>query len=147
MCLRVTFNLCVSEMLFYLGHRLMHTHPTLVKYHVLHHCSTNASWNTNFLFHPIDLAVEFAGPVVVGVLGTHYYLWNQDQATLVITLLIVLIWYACDHDEHLNLYHIEHHSKCDSLYAIYCNIRGNPKHNILQQQMKQKLKMPKNAKK
>lgn len=131
---KVVVNLTLAELLFSAGHSLMHTHPSLVKLHILHHCSTFSSWNTNLLFHPIDLAIEFTGPAL-GLLGMHYFVW-QDEMTMLVTYLIFLLWYAYDHDETLRLYHVQHHAACDSLYAIYTKVRGLPKHNLLKQEMK-----------
>lgn len=130
--LKVAFNLLLAEVLFSTAHCIMHTNPTLMELHVLHHCSTFSSWNTNLLFHPIDLAL---GPAL-GLLGMHYLVWNKDELALLVTYLIFQLWYAYDHDEMLGLYHTVHHARCNSLYAIYCNVKGSPRCNLLQQQVR-----------
>ena len=137
---KVVVNLLVAEVLFGLGHGLMHTNESLMKLHVMHHCSTVPSWNTNTLFHPIDLAIEFGGPAT-GLLALHYTLWQQDQLALAVTYVIFQLWYAYDHDENLGLYHIRHHTHCDSLYVIYSNVKSNAKHNKLKGYMKDQLSL------
>lgn len=141
---QVSINLLLTELLFYLGHSLLHTVPCLLDLHAFHHCSVRSTWNTNLLFHPIDLAIEFGLPVL-SVLVMHYYVWN-DQLVLLLTYLIIQLWYAYDHDENLQLYHVKHHFDCDSLYAIYSKFRFGlgqqpPKTNLLFSHM-QKLNLP-----
>ena len=140
MASKIAANLLLSELLFCFGHSLMHTVPFLLKLHIFHHCSVRASFNTNLLFHPVDLAIEFAGPAA-GLLGMHFCLW-QDQAVLLYTYLIFQLWYAYDHDETMKLYHTKHHATCDSVYVIYSNLRGNPKNNLLKSYMKEQGLLP-----
>ena len=135
--LQVLVNLAGTEVLFTWSHRLLHTHPKLTSFHVLHHCCTSPSYSTNVLFHPIDLLIEFGGPGIY-LLGMHYFIWKQNDALLLITYLIFQLWYAFDHDETLQLYHTKHHTNTDSLYSIYVNMKGDPKKNILKEQMKTK---------
>ena len=61
----------------------------------------------------------------------HFTAWQRDALTLVVTFLTFQLWYACEHDEKLQLYHARHHAQCDSLYVIYTNFKSNPKHNKL----------------
>lgn len=133
---KILVNLAITEFLFRCGHCLLHTHPTLMKLHVFHHCSVNPTWNTNLLFHPVDLAIEFSGPAA-SLLAMHYFAWN-DQAVLLYTFIIFQLWYAYDHDEDLQLFHVKHHTYCDSLYVIYSSIREDPSKNILKQYMTEK---------
>jgi sterol desaturase/sphingolipid hydroxylase (fatty acid hydroxylase superfamily) len=123
----------IAELGFSFGHWCMHTFEPLMKFHVMHHCCTYASWSTNLLFDPLDLTIEFAGPAC-GLLGMHFFVW-QDQTALMLTYLVFQVWYAWDHDEDLKLFHYTHHVNCDSLYAIYTNFKGNPKNNILKKKM------------
>jgi hypothetical protein len=131
---RTVAALACSEVAFIAGHRLLHTNATWMKLHVFHHCCTTPSYSTNLLFHPLDLVVEFTGPLLT-ILVLHYTVWRQDQLTLLVTYTIFQLWYAYDHDEHLRLYHIRHHATCDSLYAIYIHVKGAPAHNVLQKHM------------
>jgi sterol desaturase/sphingolipid hydroxylase (fatty acid hydroxylase superfamily) len=114
----------------------MHTHPAFVKLHIFHHCSVKPSFNSNLLFHPIDLAIEFAGPAL-SLLAMHMFVW-KDEGVLLYTFIIFQLWYAFDHDEHLNLFHVEHHTKCDSLYVIYSNFKDSGKDNLLKHYMVEK---------
>lgn len=135
MVAKISINLALTEILICWGHSAMHTSPYLMKYHIFHHCCVHSTFNTNLLFHPVDLAIEFAGPAAA-LLGMHFVVWNKDQAVLLVTYIVFQLWYAYDHDEHLGLPHIKHHSACDSLYLIYTTVRrGNPKRNELRERM------------
>lgn len=114
----VGVNLAITEVLFAAAHRLLHEHPAFYPFHVFHHCSVYSSWNTNTLFHPVDLALEFGGPAI-SLLLMHFQVWNEDPLILVITYIAFQLWYAYDHAEGLNLYHVYHHRTCNHLYAIY----------------------------
>jgi sterol desaturase/sphingolipid hydroxylase (fatty acid hydroxylase superfamily) len=135
----LVINLAISDVLFTVAHRALHTHPRLVPHHVFHHCSTNSSWNTNLLFHPVDLALEFAGPAG-GLLFMHYTVWQQDPLVLVVTYIIFQLWYAFDHDEGLKLYHTLHHRACNHLYSVYTPFKASngALTNILRTHMKEK---------
>jgi len=130
---KVAINLALSEVLFTFGHSLMHKNASLMKLHIFHHCCTQPTWNTNLLFHPLDLTIEFTAPAL-GLFAMHFFLWN-DEAVLVYTYIIFQLWYAFDHDEDMQSYHTQHHIHCDSLYVIYCNLRGAPAKNLLKQYM------------
>jgi sterol desaturase/sphingolipid hydroxylase (fatty acid hydroxylase superfamily) len=133
----IATNFLLTEILFCLGHWPMHTVPYLMSLHVLHHCSVHSTWNTNLLFHPIDLAIEFAGPAL-GLLAMHRFVW-QDQATLLCTYVLFQLIYAFEHDETMQLHHARyHHANCDSLYVIYSNFRANPAKNALRDHMQRR---------
>ena len=106
---KVAVNMAIGELLFTLAHRALHQHAALAPFHRLHHCCRRASWSTNLLFHPLDLAFEFGGPVTALAL-MHQYAWGRDNAVLVLSYLVLQIWYAVDHDEYLKLYHYHHHT-------------------------------------
>jgi sterol desaturase/sphingolipid hydroxylase (fatty acid hydroxylase superfamily) len=135
--LALATNLVLSDVLFTASHSLLHKVPALLRLHVFHHCSTQSSWNTNLLFHPLDLAMEFAGPAGV-LLWMHYYVWEQDQLVLLVTYMVFQVWYAWDHDEHLQFWHVYHHSICGSVYSIYTPFAGNPGKNQLKRYMEEK---------
>ena len=130
----VASNMAIAELGFTLGHSLMHTGgETLQRLHVFHHSHTQATACTNLCFHPIDLAIEFALPAV-GILVSHFLLW-RDGTALLATYIVFQLWYALDHDLNLGLAHLRHHARCDSLYAIYVDRPGQPKHNHLRRLM------------
>ena len=87
-CLAV--NLGLTDLTFFLAHRELHQNPRLAPYHVMHHCCLRASNTTNLLFHPLDLALEFSGPVFVLFL-MHYFVF-QDRAVLFLSVFAVQFW-------------------------------------------------------
>ena len=87
---RVFVNMALGDVLFWWSHRLMHRNERLAFLHRLHHCAKRASWSTNLLFHPIDLLIEFGGPVTV-LPVTHFLLFDQDQLTLVATYMLLQV--------------------------------------------------------
>lgn len=105
-----------------------------MKLHVFHHCSTRPTFNTNLLFHPLDLAIEFTAPAL-SLFLMHWHVW-RDDFVLLYSYILFQFWYAYDHDEHIRAYHVQHHADCDSLYAIYCNWRGVPAKNLLRNHMR-----------
>lgn len=134
--LKIAINFLQSELLFWLGHQLLHTHSAWMHLHVFHHCCVDSTWNTNLLFHPIDLAIEFTGPAL-GILALHRYGWNQDPLVLWISFLGFQLWYAYEHDEHLQFPHAQHHAECNSIYVIYSKLRNPPRHNHLKRYMQE----------
>jgi hypothetical protein len=112
----VIVNLCLGEICFTAAHKAMHYWiPSL---HKLHHCCIRASFSTNLLFEPLDLVLEFAGPV--GVLAlTHMFLWNENTNILLVSYMALQTWYALDHDEYLKLPHYMHHMAINSRYNVY----------------------------
>lgn len=99
--LAVLCNLTVAEAAFTLGHYLLHTTRVLAPFHVLHHCCKPCSWSTNLLFHPVDMAVEFSGPIA-SLVVSHLLVW-RDPIILIISLMVLHAWYAFDHSENLKL--------------------------------------------
>jgi hypothetical protein len=137
----IVVNMAFGEATFYAAHKVLHESTLLVPFHVFHHCCTHSSWTTNLLFHPIDLALEFGGPVFSCV-ALHYGLWMPilgsvlARTVLWITYLIIQLWYAYDHDQCLKLWHVQHHTHCDRLYAIYTPfLKGRASDNLLKMQL------------
>jgi len=46
--------LCLSDLCFYLVHRLVHTVPWLWRFHAVHHSSEQMDWLATFRVHPVD---------------------------------------------------------------------------------------------
>ena len=115
--IQVLINMIITEVIFTLSHMLLHYSYVGAKLHLMHHCCKQASWSTNLIFHPLDMAAEFSGPVL-SVLLMHHYVW-QNNATLILTVLIVHLWYALDHSATLNLPHTKHHTHINTLFTIY----------------------------
>jgi Fatty acid hydroxylase len=123
---RVALNLGLSDVLFWWSHRLMHRQAWAAPLHRMHHCSRKTSTTTNLIFHPVDLAIEFAGPASI-VLLTHFFLFDANQLSLVCTYVVFQIYYALDHDEWLSLAHSKHHVACNSVYPIYTTFKSDPR--------------------
>jgi hypothetical protein len=131
--LQVAANLAATEALFTYPHRLMHRH--MPQTHLLHHCVVRPSFFSNFLFHPVDLLLEFSAPVCMtcivspSSLASCCYLFIlsqiaisshlafavstillslllwKDSFTLLVSFGIQTAWYAAGHDEYLKLPH------------------------------------------
>ena len=114
---QIGVNLTLTEVAFFLAHRALHVSPLLSPLHKMHHCCRWASNTTNALFHPLDLALEFAGPYLC-VVGMHACAWT-DTSVLFLSLFIVQFWYAFDHSDMLQLAHYAHHTTINRNYAIY----------------------------
>ena len=112
----VLFNLILAEAAFTVGHSLLHLSPTLAHFHVMHHACVEPTITTNLIFHPIDLSIEIGGAVTAVILS-HLFIF-ADPMGLSMSLLVIHLWYAYDHDPNLNLYHIQHHRYIDSVYVM-----------------------------
>lgn len=117
----VVVNLALAEASFTAGHALLHRTRWGASYHDLHHLCQPCSWSTNLLFHPVDMAVEFAGPFV-GLVLSHIFIL-KDPLVLGVSLHVIHAWYAFDHSENLKLYHYFHHQFVDSNYSVYVRHR------------------------
>lgn len=114
---KVIVNMLLTEICFTIAHLLLHHTECGSSIHVLHHCCKYASWSTNLIFHPLDLAAEFSGPVLA-ILGMHAVVW-QDTNTLLLSTILLHVWYALDHSALIKLPHTKHHSQVNSMYCIY----------------------------
>jgi len=55
--LQVVAAIAIGDLGVYLGHRLMHTVPTLWRCHAIHHSATEMDWLVASRFHAVDLLV------------------------------------------------------------------------------------------
>ncbi len=68
--LKLLLVLFVSDMGAYWGHRAMHSHRWLWRFHALHHSAEELDWLVNTRAHPFDTVfVRFAGLAPVYLLG------------------------------------------------------------------------------
>ena len=111
---RVAASLAVTEVLFTLSHALLHRTAWGAKIHLMHHCCRDANWHVNLVFHPLDMAAEFSGPVLA-VLALN---WSHPRA-LALSVTAVHLWYALDHSALLKLPHTRHHARIDAVYSVY----------------------------
>jgi len=112
--LRVLLSLAATEVLFTASHALLHRTHWGARVHLMHHCCRNASWHVNLVFHPLDMALEFSGPVLA-VLCLN---WHHPRA-LAYAVTVVHLWYALDHSALLRLPHTRHHARVDAVFSIY----------------------------
>jgi sterol desaturase/sphingolipid hydroxylase (fatty acid hydroxylase superfamily) len=119
--LKVFVNLCITEFWFTFAHMCLHYTVWGARIHLMHHCCKQASWSTNLVFHPLDMMLEFSGPAL-SILFMHRYVWD-DPATLVVSTVVMHLWYALDHSATLKLPHTKHHAHIDSQYSIYIQKR------------------------
>mmetsp|Transcript_64255 Transcript_64255/g.139876 ORF Transcript_64255/g.139876 Transcript_64255/m.139876 type:complete len:332 (+) Transcript_64255:173-1168(+) len=113
----VALNLALSDVAFFLAHRSLHRVQSMAWIHHMHHCCMYSSWTSGSMFHPVDLAIEFSGPILIAILSSLAVL--KDPFSFVITVVAIGTWYGMDHEEWLNLPHCDHHKHIDSIYAIY----------------------------
>eukprot|EP01090_Pellita_catalonica_P019772 TRINITY_DN681_c0_g1_i1.p1 TRINITY_DN681_c0_g1~~TRINITY_DN681_c0_g1_i1.p1 ORF type:complete len:204 (-),score=16.36 TRINITY_DN681_c0_g1_i1:68-610(-) len=111
----IMLTLAATDVAFFLSHRYLH--QKLPELHRLHHCCRFPSFTTNLFFHPIDLSIEFSGPIILVWLinGIVFY----DPFAMCLMFGVVLAWYACDHDEYVQTPHWVHHKFISSKYAVY----------------------------
>jgi sterol desaturase/sphingolipid hydroxylase (fatty acid hydroxylase superfamily) len=113
--LKVFIFLAASEVGFTTGHLLIHT--KLAKYHVMHHCCTNPSYTSSYIFHPLDILVEFGLPVAI-IMPLNDLLF-QDHFAAVLGISVIALWYTMDHDYMLQLPHFNHHRYINRAYNAY----------------------------
>ena len=119
--IQLFINMSITEFLFTSAHAILHYTDTGSKIHKMPHCCQQASWSTNLIFHPLDIAAEFSGPVV-SIILMHAFVW-QDIATLFLSTLVLHLWYALDHSANLKLPHTKHHSQFNTVFTIYLKKR------------------------
>lgn len=113
----ILFNLAMSELCFTAAHTRLHRTEYGARLHHLHHCCKPSSWSSNLIIHPIDMAVEFSGPVLV-LLFTDRWIFHNPTA-LFLSLTVLQLWYAVDHSEYLKLPHYRHHAYINNFLHIY----------------------------
>ncbi len=68
--LKLFLVLLVNDVGAYWGHRALHAHPRLWRFHAIHHSAEELDWLVNTRAHPFDMVfVRFAGLAPVYLLG------------------------------------------------------------------------------
>ena len=111
---RIAASLVATEVLFTASHALLHRTRAGARLHLMHHCCRSASWHVNLVFHPLDMAAEFSGPVLAVLVLN----WHHKRA-LAYAVSLVHLWYALDHSAYLRLPHTRHHARIDALFSVY----------------------------
>ena len=75
------------------------------------------------MIHPVDMAIEFSGPVLVLLLTDRVIF--RDPSALFLSLTVLQLWYAVDHSEYLQLAHYKHHAHINNFLCIYLKTRTN----------------------
>jgi len=112
---KLAFILACTDYVFYIVHKYLH--QSLPNIHKIHHCARNSSFTTNLIFHPIDLNIEFSGPVMIVLFFS--LLIFKDPFLMLLSFSSVLTWYLLDHDEYLKTPHWDHHKYMNSNYPVY----------------------------
>ena len=75
------------------------------------------------MIHPVDMAIEFSGPVLVLLLTDRFIFRNPS--VLFLSLTVLQLWYAVDHSEYFQLAHYKHHEHINNFMCIYLKTRTN----------------------
>ncbi len=91
--LRVVLTLFVSDIGAYWGHRAMHFHPLLRRFHALHHSAEEMDWLVNTRAHPFDtIFVRFSGLLPVYLLGLAQATGPRIDPVVAILTVFGTIW-------------------------------------------------------
>jgi sterol desaturase/sphingolipid hydroxylase (fatty acid hydroxylase superfamily) len=117
----VVASLAIADVYFYWSHSWLHKSKLGANLHLLHHCCSDTTFSTGLCFNPLDLNIEFTGPVLVPFI-VYYFL--RDPCALMVTSCMIIFWYGASHDGYLlQIQHSNHHRYCDNSYAIYTQWR------------------------
>lgn len=85
---KLFLTLLVNDIGAYWGHRAMHAHPVLWRYHAVHHSAEHLDWLVNTRAHPFDMVfTRFCGLTPVYLLGLAQTAKGQiDPVVAVITI-------------------------------------------------------------
>ena len=104
----------LTDIVFYYAHYALH--HLLASLHVMHHCCTDSTGISAFMFQPPDFIIEFIP--VLSVVAFVDYLHHDPYATAV-AFTVLEIWYVLGHDQGWGLAHYKHHQLIATNYCIY----------------------------
>lgn len=86
--MKFVLMLIINDLGAYWGHRALHAHPLLWRFHALHHSAESMDWLVNTRAHPFDMVfTRFCGLTPVYVLGlAQAYGSHIDPAVALITI-------------------------------------------------------------
>jgi sterol desaturase/sphingolipid hydroxylase (fatty acid hydroxylase superfamily) len=115
---RLILVILLSDIPFFFVHRALHRN--IAPWHHFHHCCSTPSFSTNFLFHPVDLLLEFGAPLAFSMtaFGTDL-LGMKDPFALFLTPIIQQMLYLLDHDAFIKNCHYAHHRYISGNYWLY----------------------------
>ena len=91
--LKLFLVLLVNDIGAYWGHRAMHAHLTLWRFHAVHHSPEELDWLVNTRAHPFDMIfVRFAGLAPVYLLGLAQTTGTHIDPAVAILLIFGTLW-------------------------------------------------------
>ena len=91
--LRMFLVLLVSDIGAYWGHRAMHSHRVLWRFHALHHSAEEMDWLVNTRAHPFDtIFVRFAGLLPVYLLGLAQTTAGRIDPAVALLAIFGTVW-------------------------------------------------------
>ena len=91
--LKVFLVLLVSDVGAYWGHRALHSHPRLWRFHAIHHSAEEMDWLVNTRAHPFDTVfVRFAGLAPVYLLGLAQTTGPRVDPAVAILMIFGTLW-------------------------------------------------------
>ena len=87
--------------------------------HWVHHLPIESSVIDSFLFHPIDLTLEFFPGFSMVLAGLFF-----TQSRMLYHTVYFILWmsYLCEHDSSWKLQHWDHHRVCYDYFAVYTRV-------------------------
>jgi sterol desaturase/sphingolipid hydroxylase (fatty acid hydroxylase superfamily) len=121
---RFALALLVAETGFYWGHRAMHAHPWLWRFHAVHHSAEQMDWLVNTRAHPLDLVfTRLCGLLPLYLLGLVRTGSEVVDATPLLVTLLASTWGylihanlrwrfgICEHVLATPAFHHQHHAR------------------------------------
>ena len=91
--LKLFFVVLVNDLGAYWGHRAMHSHPTLWRFHAIHHSAEELDWLVNTRAHPFDTVfVRFSGLAPVYLLGLAQTTGNHIDPAVALLTIFGTLW-------------------------------------------------------
>ncbi|MHB2021237.1 MAG: sterol desaturase family protein [Candidatus Xenobia bacterium] len=91
--LKLLAALVVSDVGSYWGHRAMHFHPRLWRFHAVHHSAEHVDWLVNTRGHPFDLIfTKLTGLVPIYLLGLAQSIQQGLDPVVVMVTIVGLVW-------------------------------------------------------
>ena len=94
-------------------------HEKGIAQHWIHHLPKEASPLAFYLFHPLDLTLEFIPGYSMVLAGL---LLSQSKMIYHISFLVLWVLYNMEHDSTLKLQHWEHHRVCFDYFHAYTKV-------------------------
>ena len=91
--LKLLLVLLVNDIGAYWGHRALHAHPRLWRFHAIHHSAEEMDWLVNTRAHPFDMVfVRFAGLAPVYLLGLAQTSGPHIDPAVAILMIFGTLW-------------------------------------------------------